>query len=265
MMSLFRLAWSSKVQLPLLITVCFMAFDIRLQIEINIFWDQANHRRRGEEGDDVDGDGHGPGRVRPVLGVAPLALAEQALLGIDTSDEDDDEDDEDESDTDTEDTDEDEDKDKKKKDKKKDDDGDDEGGKGQPGESSGRSNPSSSSGQGDGGGGGAAGGPRDRDRDDDDEGRDLSLVLQVELHHGHGARYSDSDIVELPPTDIYEHFDYSRFFPKAGMANAKIQTTTVPLNILQKYLEKKTLVTTMADKWKLTSGRSGSTLRDLFV
>jgi hypothetical protein len=38
-MALFRLAWSNKVQLPLLITVCFMAFDIRLQLEINIFWE----------------------------------------------------------------------------------------------------------------------------------------------------------------------------------------------------------------------------------
>ncbi|CAG7786572.1 unnamed protein product, partial [Allacma fusca] len=39
-----RLAWSSKIQLPVLIAVCFMAFDIRLQLEINIFWD-ANHRQ----------------------------------------------------------------------------------------------------------------------------------------------------------------------------------------------------------------------------
>ena len=39
-----RLAWSSKVQLPVLIAVCFMAFDIRLQLEINIFW-EANHRQ----------------------------------------------------------------------------------------------------------------------------------------------------------------------------------------------------------------------------
>jgi hypothetical protein len=38
-----RLAWSSKIQLPVLIAVAFMAFDIRLQLEINIFWD-ANHR-----------------------------------------------------------------------------------------------------------------------------------------------------------------------------------------------------------------------------
>jgi len=38
-MALFRLAWSNKIQLPLLITVCFMAFDIRLQLEINIFWE----------------------------------------------------------------------------------------------------------------------------------------------------------------------------------------------------------------------------------
>lgn len=43
-MALFRLAWSAKVQIPVLITVVFMACDIRLQLEINIFWETNNAR-----------------------------------------------------------------------------------------------------------------------------------------------------------------------------------------------------------------------------
>lgn len=43
-MALFRLAWSAKLQIPVLITVVFMACDIRLQLEINIFWETNNGR-----------------------------------------------------------------------------------------------------------------------------------------------------------------------------------------------------------------------------
>ncbi|CAL8122476.1 unnamed protein product [Orchesella dallaii] len=54
LMALFKLAWSAKVQLPVLITVCFMAFDIRLQLEINIFWEnnvrQHAHAAYGYQG-----------------------------------------------------------------------------------------------------------------------------------------------------------------------------------------------------------------------
>jgi len=49
-MSLFRLAWSSKIRLPLLITVAFLALDVNLQVEINVFWAPV----------DRDGDGQGP-------------------------------------------------------------------------------------------------------------------------------------------------------------------------------------------------------------
>lgn len=44
-MALFRLAWSAKLQIPVLITVVFMACDIRLQLEINIFWEPNNRQQ----------------------------------------------------------------------------------------------------------------------------------------------------------------------------------------------------------------------------
>lgn len=44
LMALFKLAWSAKLQIPVLITVVFMACDIRLQLEINIFWETNNTR-----------------------------------------------------------------------------------------------------------------------------------------------------------------------------------------------------------------------------
>jgi len=59
MMSLFRLAWSSKIRLPLLITVAFLVLDVNLQVEINVFWapvdreadrDNEERQRRRQNG-----------------------------------------------------------------------------------------------------------------------------------------------------------------------------------------------------------------------
>lgn len=36
LMFLIKLAWDSRIRLPLLIVVGFLAFDIRMQLEINI-------------------------------------------------------------------------------------------------------------------------------------------------------------------------------------------------------------------------------------
>jgi len=80
LLSLFRLAWSSKVQLPLLITVAFLAFDIHLQMEINIFW-EANHMGRLED------DPRGGGRQ----GHAPLAEEEDEDTEEDDGDSEDNE------------------------------------------------------------------------------------------------------------------------------------------------------------------------------
>jgi hypothetical protein len=82
-MTLFRLAWSSKVQLPLLITVAFMAFDIHLQMEINIVWEPNHNNRREGPNNDHEEDRIEEQRIRRHLllqingAQAPLAVEEE--------------------------------------------------------------------------------------------------------------------------------------------------------------------------------------------
>lgn len=42
-MFLMNLAWESRVRLPLLMTVAFMALNIRMQLEINIYRNSQEH------------------------------------------------------------------------------------------------------------------------------------------------------------------------------------------------------------------------------
>jgi len=101
-MSLFRLAWSSKIRLPLLITVAFLALDVNLQVEINVFWAPPADRDGGEDNEDRErprrrhnGIHHAEGIRRGVIfpAVAPLAQFEDF--------EDDDDNDSDDSDSST--------------------------------------------------------------------------------------------------------------------------------------------------------------------
>jgi len=80
MMSLFRLAWSSKIRLPLLITVAFLALDVNLQVEINVFWAPIDREGEGRDNEDrqrrrQNGTDHQTRRGQ-ILPAAPLAEVE---------------------------------------------------------------------------------------------------------------------------------------------------------------------------------------------
>lgn len=71
---LMHLAWKSRLHIPFLLTVCFLVFDIRLQLEVNI-----NMTRR---------------RVNQRPGIEPNAEAHHiGLINVDDEDDDDDHDD----------------------------------------------------------------------------------------------------------------------------------------------------------------------------
>lgn len=52
---LMHLAWKSRLHIPFLLTVCFLVFDIRLQLEVNVNMTRRRVQRVGvEAGDDDD-------------------------------------------------------------------------------------------------------------------------------------------------------------------------------------------------------------------
>lgn len=82
LLALFNLAWANKIQLPVLITVCFLALDIRLQLEINIFWEPPRNvhrppRDRGDRGHNLHGQRNN--EVHPSLVAANLVHRERQL------------------------------------------------------------------------------------------------------------------------------------------------------------------------------------------
>lgn len=89
-MSLFRLAWSSKIRIPLLITVAFLAMDVNLQVEINVFWAPIDREVEGRENEDRERRRRNgmvrATRPRHLLPSAPLADVED-FEDDDTSDD----------------------------------------------------------------------------------------------------------------------------------------------------------------------------------
>lgn len=59
-MFLLKLAWDSRIRLPLLIAVGFLAFDIRMQLEINIQTRRIRRRAitRHRQNDNEDNNSH---------------------------------------------------------------------------------------------------------------------------------------------------------------------------------------------------------------
>lgn len=61
---LMHLAWKSRLHIPFLLTACFLVFDIRLQLEVNINMTRRRAQRMGIQGDGNDSrENHAPNSV----------------------------------------------------------------------------------------------------------------------------------------------------------------------------------------------------------
>lgn len=55
---LMHLAWKSRLHIPFLLTVCFLVFDIRLQLEVNInMTRRRTHQQLGIEPNNIEDNG----------------------------------------------------------------------------------------------------------------------------------------------------------------------------------------------------------------
>lgn len=60
LLQLFNLAYNNKYQLPTLILVTFLTFGLRLQIEVNIWWEREGRGQPRQEGRELEeGEPHG--------------------------------------------------------------------------------------------------------------------------------------------------------------------------------------------------------------